>query len=77
MEVTSIKVSMDELMSRKVKDIMADIRAESDYPEDVYCAIEDNLRASKKAMKKAMKKAIRSAIENDINQCMCGCIHQE
>lgn len=73
MEVISIKVSMDELMSRKVKDIMADIRAESDYPENVYCAIEDNLRASKKAM----KKAIRSAVENDIHQCMCGCNRQE
>lgn len=73
MEVASIKVSMDELMSRKVKDIMADIRSESDYPEEVYCAIEDSLRSSKKAM----KKAIRSAIENDIHQCMCGCIHQE
>lgn len=69
MEVTSIKVSMDELMSRKIKDIMADIRAESDYTEEVYQAIENSLRKTKKAM----KKTIRDAIERDLCSCGCGC----
>lgn len=73
MEVTSIKISMDELMSRKVKDIMADIRAESDYTEEVYQTIESNLRKTKKAM----KKLIRDAIERDMCSCGCGCDPRE
>ena len=69
MEVKTIRVSMDELMSRKVKDIMADIRAEYDYTEEVYQAIESSLRKTKKAM----KKTIRDAIERDLCSCGCGC----
>lgn len=73
MEITSIKVSMDEPMSRKAKDIMADIRAESDCTEEVHQAIGSSLRKTKKAM----KKTIRDAIERDLCSCGCGCDFKE